>query len=105
MVKMIRGQWGFDCYFNNFRSNARGVAIFFNNNFEYRVIKEVKDSSGNILGLKLKLENKIITLMSIYGPNNDDPDFYNKMFNMCDAFESDDIIYYVEILTSLLIPR
>ena len=42
----IRTQWGFDCCFNNFASNSRGVAIFLNNNFESKVQRVEKDDSG-----------------------------------------------------------
>ena len=45
--KYIRTQWGFECYFSNFSSQARGVAILFNNTFEFKVLKTVRDESGN----------------------------------------------------------
>ena len=31
--KYIRAQWGYECFFNNFSSQSKGVAILFNNNF------------------------------------------------------------------------
>ena len=39
----IKTQWGYDCYFSNFSSNSRGVAILFNDNFEYEVHEVEKD--------------------------------------------------------------
>ena len=45
----IKAQWGFKCFFNSFRSNARGVAIMLNNNFEYEIHNEKRDSDGNFL--------------------------------------------------------
>jgi hypothetical protein len=29
--------WRFECFFSSFSSNSRGVAILFNNNFEFKV--------------------------------------------------------------------
>ena len=39
---IIRSQWGYDCYISPGRSNARGVAVLFNNNFEHKVLKKSK---------------------------------------------------------------
>lgn len=71
--KYIRTQWGFECYFSNFSSQARGVAILFNNNFEFKVLKTVRDESGNKLILEVIIEGNRLTLINIYGPNRDDP--------------------------------
>ena len=72
---MIRNEWGFDAYFNSYTSNSRGVAILFQNNFDYKVLDTFKDNSGNLLILKIKIDDIIITLANIYGPNTDSPDF------------------------------
>ena len=50
----IRRQWGFDCFFSNFASNSRGVAILLNNNFESKVQRVEKDDSGNFLILDIQ---------------------------------------------------
>ena len=77
----IRTQWGFECYFSNYSSQSRGVAILFNNNFEFKVLKVAKDESGNKLILDMVIEGKNITLINIYGPNRDEPDFYEEINN------------------------
>ena len=38
--KSISSQWGYDCFFNSFTSNARGVPILINSNFEFEFLKE-----------------------------------------------------------------
>ena len=77
----IRTQWGYECYFSNFSSNSRDVAILFNNNFEYEVHEVEKDDNGNKLLLDITIEGKRLTLINIYGPSRDDPDFYQGIFN------------------------
>ena len=79
--KHIRTQWGFECYFNYFSWQARGVAILFYNNFESNVLKTVRDESGNKLILEVIIEGKRLTLINIYGPNRDEPDFYEEIIN------------------------
>ena len=88
----IRTQWGFECYFSNFSSQSRGVAILFNNNFEFKVLKVAKDESGNKLILDMVIEGKNITLINIYGPNRDEPDFYEEINNYIKNFDNQVIL-------------
>lgn len=76
---IIRNEWGYQIYFNSFRSNSRGVAILFNNNFEFKVIKEKKGSIGNFLALVIEICNVKSALIHMYGPNSDTLDFYEKI--------------------------
>lgn len=73
---LVEAVWGYRCFFNSYRSNARGVSIFFNNNFEYKVHEIKRDEGGNLIALDLTIEDNRVTLMNIYGPNTDSPEFY-----------------------------
>lgn len=75
----IQTQWGCKAFFNSFKSNSRGVAILFNNNFEFKINKICKDSSGNLLILDIIVQEINILLINIYGPNLDTPDFYSNL--------------------------
>lgn len=72
----IRAQWGYDCYFSSYNSQSRGVAIMFNNNFEFTLHQKVSDTEGNKLILDITINGKRMTLINIYGPNRDSPEFY-----------------------------
>ena len=65
MEDRIRAEWGLDCYFSSFKSNARGVAILFNNNFEYKVFACNIDENGNYLALSLETQGYKITLIMV----------------------------------------
>lgn len=88
----IESQWGYKCYFNSYMSNSRGVCIFFNNNFEFKIHGEKRDSGGNLLALDLSIEDNRVTLINIYGPNSDNPQFYE---NIRDIFLEFDNEYYI----------
>ena len=45
------------------------------------MLKTVRDESGNKLILEVIIEGKRLTLINIYGPNRDDPDFYEEITN------------------------
>jgi len=89
---LVRTQWGYQCYFSNYSSNGRGVAILFNNNFEYKCLQEKKDLHGNMLALNLIIDNENLTLITIYGPNADTPNFFKDLLEIIDDFGNDDII-------------
>ena len=72
----IRTQWGYDIFHSPGSSDSRGVAVLFNNDFEYKLINEKTDALGNYISLELEIDNKFtILLINIYGPNLDSPQF------------------------------
>lgn len=78
--KSVLNLWNGECLFNNYRSNARGVAILFGKNMEYKVHKKITDNEGNFLVVDITAQSKRFTLINIYGPNTDSPSFYQKIF-------------------------
>ena len=89
---IIRNEWGYDCYFSSFASNSRGITILLNNNFESKVHKEKRDLNGNFLALDIDIEGSRTTLISLYGPNRDSPDFYDLISDTIETFDNDKII-------------
>lgn len=71
MEQTVRVEWGYETYYSSFASNSRGIAIMFNNNFEFKVHEQLSDNNGNYLVLDISIEGKKITLLTIYGPNED----------------------------------
>lgn len=67
-----------DCYLHGKRTNARGVGILINNNFEYETTGCHKDSNGNYIQLYIKFSSMTINLINVYAPNHDDPRFFKE---------------------------
>lgn len=76
LEKYICSERGYECYFASHSSRSRGVAVLFNNNFEFKVKKIIKDISGNFILLLVKMMEEDFLIVNVYGPNRDDPDFY-----------------------------
>ena len=55
--KIIRSQWGYVCYFSNYCSQSRGVAILINNNFEFKFHSVEKDNAGNLSSVHCVISN------------------------------------------------
>ena len=89
---IVQNEWGYKAFFNSYNSRSRGVAILFNNNFEFKINKIFRDQTGNVLIVDIKLSNKSITLINIYGPNKDTPDFYSDLEKNIVEFANNDII-------------
>ena len=85
----IASQWGYKCVFNSYKSNSRGVCILFNNNFEFEIHSEKRDCDGNLLALDLTIEEHKVTLINIYGPNTDSPQFYENVRNTFLEFDNE----------------
>ena len=78
----IKSEWGYDCYFASHSSNARGVAILFNNNFEFKIKKIHKDTNGNFIIIVLEIKKEDYVFANLYGPNRDEPDFYRQLYKV-----------------------
>ena len=90
--RRIRNEWGYTTFFSSFDTLSRGVAIFFNNNFEFKIHSHYNDTNGNMLLLDIKIEEHRITLATLYGPNKDNPGFFEILKNKIIEMGNKDII-------------
>ena len=49
--------------------------------FEYKIEHIFKDNDGNLIELDLTISDIKLKLICIYGPNKDNPDFYESIEN------------------------
>ena len=85
-------EWKGDIKFSHGSTNSRGVAILIRNNLNIETIKVSSDNAGRILIWELKIKGKLYAVVNIYGPNDDDPDFFNKVIQMTNDIESHTLI-------------
>ena len=92
-IQRIKQEWGYrECYISTYRSNSRGTAILFNNNFDFKVRDTIVDEGGNFVALSVAINDTLYTIMNIYGPNVDNPSFFDSIENIIKNFENDKII-------------
>ena len=85
-------EWGYQALFSHCTSNKAGVGILFNNNFNFRVLKVFLDPNGRSIICDIEVNGKPITLANIYGPNDDDPNFFESFFEHLSDFQCEEII-------------
>ena len=91
--KNIIDQWGnSNCIFSNYQSNARGVAILFAKTLDYKINRKIVDTDGNYIILDLTINDKKITLVNLYGPNNDRPIFFKHISKCIEDIDNDETI-------------
>ena len=55
---VVKDEWGGQCIFNSFTSQARGVAIFLKKNNPAKILDTFRDNEGNVLAICMVLEDK-----------------------------------------------
>ena len=89
-IPSLKRLWKGDIHICGKSTNSRGVAILLNTNFEHEVLSTKKDTEGNFLNLVLKLSSMTLNLITLYGPNNDNPDFFREIESLiCESSDYD----------------
>ena len=83
-----KNQWGEQAWFSSFSSNSRGVAILIRKSILVKTLSVFYDPEGRFLILKAILNELHVTLVNIYSPNSDDPDFLLNVFAEIDKINS-----------------
>jgi exonuclease III len=68
----------YNCFFNSTK-NKRGVAILIKYELQYEVLSEIAATDENSLLLHLNIQGNNLCVISLYGPNNTDPDFFTAL--------------------------
>lgn len=80
--KFWKNEWKGHVLFSHGQANSKGVAIFFRNNLDYEIVNVCKDINGRYIVCHLRINGKEVILCSLYGPNNDAPEFFVEMWSI-----------------------
>ncbi len=76
-------------FYHNSKKSSGGTAVLISNRISYDIMDTFQDENCNMLLLKIVVGNTSFTLGSIYGPNDDDKNFFNQLETGIDRFNSD----------------
>ena len=68
----------------NSNAESRGVAIAIKASIYHVVNNIFKDVDGNIISMEVKIQDTVINLVCVYGPNSNDVDFFRGLKARCD---------------------
>ena len=80
------------CYHSYKTSNSRGTTIILRPSLSFDIISEHSSNDGNLVMVVIKVNNNILTLMNVYGPNDDTPSFYNNMDSLLQQVPQENVI-------------
>jgi exonuclease III len=78
---------------HNSRFNSRGTAILISSKLKYTVEKTYSDDIGNILLMLIKIGNVKLLLGSVYGPNEDNAEFFRLLSENIREMRSDYVVF------------
>ena len=85
-------EWGSECVFSEGTGDSRGIAVMFSKDLEYKILHKDIDTEGNYIILDLQVFDHRFTLVAVYGPNKDKPNFYLSLKEKVEAMENSSII-------------
>lgn len=88
----LRCRWIGSVYQSNFSVKARGVAILIRKGVPFKLKTLKADKEGRYIILSGEIFSFHITLVNVYAPNYDDPDFYKKVFALIDNMSQTNLI-------------
>ena len=87
---MWTSEWGFSAVFSSYSSTSAGTCKLFNNNFGHKILKQFSDLEGRFVRVDVKTDYKILTLVNVYAPNDDNPTFFKSVLNQLLSFDCEE---------------
>ena len=74
-------EWGGAGYFSGSSSNSAGVCILINPSVDSSILNYEDIVPGRLQALEMNIDNKTVTILNIYGPNEDNISLFDKLSN------------------------
>lgn len=94
-------EWGNKIIFSHCSNRSKGVALLFQRGFRPQIHITRLDLNGRFLLLELTLVETKFLLVNIYAPNEDDPSFFDKIFDMIEIRDNNSLILAGDFNTTL----
>lgn len=85
-------EWGSKIYFAHGTNFSRGVMVMFHRNFPVIVEDLRYDKQGRYIILDLKIGEIKFILSNVYGPNEDDEDFFIRWFQVLESRDNSSML-------------
>lgn len=86
--KKLKRDWVGQIYYSNFKHNKRGVAILIHKNLPFIYKSQQDDPEGRYILISGTIYGHQITILNVYAPNEDRPQFMIDMITLYTQFNS-----------------
>lgn len=76
----VHRRWPGHVFSSCFSSHSRGVLVLIHKSVPFQVNNTILDTAGRYLVVQGTLLSKNITLLNVYGPNDDNPSLFENLF-------------------------
>ena len=87
-----KAQWAGNIFMSHGTSNSRGTCILIHKSVPITLHKYMTDPNGRYVILDVEIDGLRVTLGSIYGPSEDNPEFYTKAMQQIESIPNDNRI-------------
>ena len=87
--RLWKNQWGDQIYYSHGDHNARGVLILIKKKVPIKIVKIHADNQGRWLLLEANYENLQLIIGNVYAPNEDNPVFFENLFDVLEQIPID----------------
>ena len=84
--------WRGKTYHSCYRNCSRGSSVLISSNVQHETVDTFSCDKGNFFILRCKIATETYLLGSIYGPNKDEPQFYQQLEEILDNSECDHVL-------------
>lgn len=88
----LRARWIGQSFHSSFASKARGTAVLIRKGVPFKHRATITDKEGRFIIVAGEIFSTPITLVNIYGPNFDDPRFFQNVFSKIPDISSTNLI-------------
>lgn len=81
-AKLLRCSWVNPIFQSTFSSKAGGVAILISQTIPFRHVPSICDPNGRFILVTGHIYSHHATLLNVYGPKFDDPNYFSMVFNL-----------------------
>lgn len=93
IIPFFNTLWKGKSYHSFKTSNSRGSAILIKSTVPHEIIHEKTDPDGNFVLIVCKIRSVVYTMVSVYGPNEDNPSFYENLEECLETSSCENIIF------------
>ena len=84
--------WKGKCYHACQSSFSRGTSILIRHTVSHEVLSELEGDNGNFKAIRCSIQGNMYLFISVYGPNEDNPEFYNQLESCIESLNSENIV-------------
>ena len=74
--EVSRKQWGGQAIFAHRETNKRGVCVLVNRAYPIKFLNVLNVEQGRFIIVDCLIQEKLVTMCNVYGPNTDEPRFF-----------------------------